>query len=129
MQRSARTRTRALGRAGTTRCEPSPRATDIGPPGEVRAPGPTPDETLVILAQGRIVDAVAAGLVIAGSAAELARHFGMSARTFRRALRELVAVGWVVVNEGPAGRLTVRWERRRHQEPVAVERRRQDAYR
>ena len=81
------------------------------------------------MAQGRIVDAVAADLVIAGSAEELARHLGVSTRTFRMALRDLVAVGWVVVKEGPAGRLTVRWERRRHQEPVAAERRRQDAYR
>ena len=63
----------------------------------------------MILTQGRIVDAVAAGLAIVGSAAELARHFGVGARTFRVALRELVVVGWVVVNEGPAGRLTVRW--------------------
>jgi DNA-binding FadR family transcriptional regulator len=80
-----------------------------------------------LLAQGRIVDAVAADLVIAGSAEELARRLGVSTRTFRGAVRELVAAGWVVVKEGPAGRLTVRWERRRRQEPVAVERRRQDA--
>ena len=77
-----------------------------------------------ILVQGRVVDAVAADLVIAGSAEELARRLGVSTRTFRTALRELARVGWIVVNEGPAGRLTVRWERRRRQEPVAVERRR-----
>ena len=63
----------------------------------------------LVLVQGRVVDAVAADLVIAGSAEELARHFGVSTRAFRGALRELVAAGWVVVDEGPAGRLTVLW--------------------
>jgi hypothetical protein len=81
----------------------------------------------LILVQGCIVDAVAADSVIAGSAEELARRRGVSPRTFRLALRGLVGAGWVVVNEGAAGRLTVRWERRQRQVPVAVERRRQDA--
>jgi hypothetical protein len=76
------------------------------------------------VARGRIADAVAADLVIAGRAEELARHLGVSTRAFRVALRELVAAGRVVVNEGPAGRLTVRRERRQRQVPVAVERRR-----
>jgi DNA-binding FadR family transcriptional regulator len=80
-----------------------------------------------LLAQGRIVDAVAADLVVAGSAEELARRLGVGTRAFRSALRELVAVGWVVVNEGPAGRLAVRWERRQRRVPVAVERRRRAA--
>jgi DNA-binding FadR family transcriptional regulator len=63
----------------------------------------------LILAQGRIVDAVAADLVITGSADELARRLGVCVPTFRMALRELVAIGWIVVKEGPGGGLTVRW--------------------
>ena len=89
--------------------------------------GPSHRPGHLVLAEGRIADAVVRDLVMLGTAGELARRLGVSTRAFRMALRELTQAGWVVVDEGPGGRLTVRWERRQRREPVAVERRRQAA--
>ncbi len=89
---------------------------------------PTLDEAAVILAAGRIFEAVAAGLVFVGTLDEVARQIGVGAQELRVALRELRAVGWVAAQTQPGARLTVRAERRSfdRQHAVTVERRQAD---
>lgn len=70
------------------------------------------------------MDAVADGAVLCGSIDELAQWLDVSAGALRAALQELAAVRWIVTEVRPDGRLTVRWERRQHAVPVAVDRRR-----
>jgi DNA-binding MarR family transcriptional regulator len=77
----------------------------------------------LVLAQGRVFEAVAGGLVLSGTAEALARRLGVRTGNLRAAVRELRAIGWIAVRAHPDGRLTVRLERRARQVPVAVERR------
>ena len=78
----------------------------------------------VLIAQGRLVDAVAGGAVLCGSTDELAGQLDVSAAAFRAALKTLIAARWIVAQTQPDGRLTVRWERRQHRALVPLERRR-----
>ena len=78
----------------------------------------------VLVAQGRLLDAVADGAVLCGTTDELAGRLDVSIAAFRAALRELAAARWIVAQTQPDGRLTVRWERRQHRAPVPLERRR-----
>ena len=82
----------------------------------------------VLVAQGRLLDAVADGVadgaVLCGTTDELAGRLDVSIAAFRAALRELAAARWIVAQTQPDGRLTVRWERRQHRAPVPLERRR-----
>ena len=90
---------------------------------------PLPDVELGrLVAQGRLVDAVADGVVLLGRAEELARRLDVSEEAFLEGVEELAAAAWIVAESHPDGRLAVRWERRQHQVPVAVERRRRHAY-
>ena len=77
----------------------------------------------VLVAQGRLLDAVADGAVLCGTTDELAGRLDVSIAAFRAALRELAAARWIVAQTEPDGRLTVRWERRQHRAPVPLERR------
>ncbi len=92
-----------------------------------------PRDPAVVRAEGRLLDAVASGLVLEGTLAELAQTLGVHAAPLRMALRELCSVGWVAARTHPANRLTVRLERRlagQQRPSVPFERRRgsQDAW-
>ena len=80
----------------------------------------------LILAQGRIVDAVADGVVLVGTADELAGQLLLGVAEFWVAVEELAGVGWLVVTPAPGGRLRVRCERRSANQPApgVIERRR-----
>ena len=78
----------------------------------------------MLIAQGRLVDAIADGAVLRGSTDELAERLDVSDGALRAALKELAAAQWIVAQTELDGRLTVRWERRQHHVPVAAERRR-----
>lgn len=82
----------------------------------------TPD---LLLAEGRVLEAVASEAVLLGTLEELARHLGVRTGDLRIALRELQWVGWIVVHVQAAGRLAVRLERRspERQRSIVVERR------
>jgi hypothetical protein len=73
---------------------------------------PTLDESRVILAAGRILEAVADGQVFVGTLDRVARQLGVSPQEARAALRELRQVGWVAVQTLPGMHLSVRAERR-----------------
>jgi len=68
-----------------------------------------------VVAQGRIVEAVADGTVLVGTLDRLARRFDLAPDDLRACLRQLVRVGWVAVHTEPFGRLTIRLERRTEQ--------------
>ena len=93
-------------------------------PSQFPRPGPE-----LVLAEARLVNVVAGGVVLSGTAEELADRLGVSTRAMAAAVRELAEAGWIVVETDPHGRLSVRWERRSPagQVPVAVERRRSRA--
>ena len=82
----------------------------------------TPD---LLLAEGRILEAVASGAVLLGTLDELARQLGVRTDDLRIALRELQWVNWIVVHVQAAGRLAIRLERRapERRQPIPVERR------
>jgi len=82
----------------------------------------TPD---LLLAEGRVLEAVASGSVLLGTPEELARQLGVRSDNLRIALHELQRVSWIVVHVQPAGRLAVRLERRspERQPAIGIERR------
>ena len=82
----------------------------------------TPD---LLLAEGRVLEAVASGSVLLGTPEELARQLGVRTDNLRIALHELQRVSWIVVHVQPTGRLSVRLERRTPEgrRAIAVERR------
>lgn len=83
------------------------------------------DEAELVSLQGRILDAVAGGMVLLGSLSEVADRVGTSVERLREALHELRDVGWIAVQLQPGGRLVVRLERRvqRGARRLSVERR------
>jgi len=62
-----------------------------------------------VVAEGRLVDAVADGTVLRGTPATLARQLGISAGDLLAAIEELTAVGWVMLEVGSQGELSARW--------------------
>ena len=88
-------------------------------------PEPSIGTPNLLLAEGRILEAVASESVLLGTPEELARQLGVRADDFRIALRELQRVSWIVAHLQPAGRLAVRLERRsaERQRTTAIERR------
>jgi DNA-binding GntR family transcriptional regulator len=76
-------------------------------PRALRGP-PEPGAPAILAAEGRLLDAVADGTVLRGTAAELAARLGVRAAVVRAALAELAAAGWIVVEADEAGRLVVR---------------------
>jgi DNA-binding transcriptional regulator PaaX len=82
------------------------------------------DEAELVSLQGRILDAVAGGVVLLGSLSEVADRVGASAEQLREALRELRGVGWIAVQLQPGGRLVVRLERRSQRSPRRIPRER-----
>ena len=65
-----------------------------------------------MIAQGRIIDAVADDLIVLGTVDELAARLGVRPDVFRAALEDLVGARWVFMHAAANGRLTVGWERR-----------------
>ena len=82
----------------------------------------TPD---LLLAEGRVLEAVASGTVLHGTPEELARQLGVRPDDLRIALHELQRVSWIVAHVQPTGRLAVRLERRspERRPTIATERR------
>ena len=76
------------------------------------------------MAEGRLVDAVADGTVLSGTAEALAERLGVNTADLRAAVGGLAEAGWIAVESDPNGRLSVRWERRSGRGPAPVERRR-----
>ena len=70
------------------------------------------DEGLVILAAGRVLEAVADGQVLVGTLDAVSQQIGVGTQEVRAALRELRRAGWVAIQTHPGDRLTVRTERR-----------------
>ncbi len=68
----------------------------------------------VVAAEGRLLDAVADGTLLVGTATELAERLGVSARAFESAVRELAKVWWISASTSTDGRLHVGWEDRAH---------------
>jgi len=87
-----------------------------------------------VLGQGHILEALADDdVVLAGTLAHLGQRFALSPDDLRACLRDLVRAGWVAVQTRPFGHVTVRLERRAHQDAATsrafAERRRwQDAW-
>ena len=79
----------------------------------------------MILTEGRIVDGIAADLIVFGTPEELAATLEVRAEVFRAALDGLAEAGWIFVRRERAGRLFVGWERRAHDAgpPAGAERR------
>ncbi len=87
---------------------------------------PTARPTLaLLLAQSRVLKALAGGTVLRGTAEELIRRLEVSPEAFRPALRDLIEGGWIFVADGPDGELVVGRERRSRDvgPPDSVERR------
>jgi hypothetical protein len=80
-----------------------------------------------MLAEGRLVDALAGGGVLVGTPDELAARLGLTLAAFGAALQALLGARWIVVQAHQDGRLSLRWECRQLDEPVAFERRHPDA--
>jgi DNA-binding IclR family transcriptional regulator len=79
----------------------------------------------IFIAEGRLLDMVAAGDPVEGTLEELALAVGLPAAAVRRCLREMVQAGWIAVQAQPFERLTLRLELRTlGQRPVARDRRR-----
>jgi len=76
-----------------------------------------------MIAQGRIIDAVADDLIVLGTVDELAARLAVRPDVFRAALEDLVRARWVFMHAAANGRLAVGWERREHDLPVATDRR------
>src|SRR4051794_1898367 len=91
------------------------------------SPAMKPTLTL-LLAQSRVLKALAGGAVLQGTPDELIRHLGVGPDVFRAALHDLVAGGWIFTSTTPDGRLIVGRERRqRNEEPPSRRDRRASA--
>jgi hypothetical protein len=79
----------------------------------------------LLLAQSRVLQAVACGTTLEGSPTELIAQLQIGPEMFRAALHDLVEGGWVFATTAHDGRLTVGRERRRRESgpPGRVERR------
>ncbi len=66
----------------------------------------------LLLAQSRVLRALAGGSVLQGTPAELIRQLDIGPEAFRAALHDLVEGGWVFTTTTPDGRLIVGRERR-----------------
>jgi hypothetical protein len=87
---------------------------------------PTMKPTLsLLLAQSRVLNAVACGVVLQGTPAELIRRLEVRPEVFRAALHDLVEGGWIFTTTTADGRLIVGRERRQRTEgpPSRTERR------
>ena len=63
----------------------------------------------LLLAQGRVLEMVADGSVLGGTAADLARRFGVKTSELLAAVDELAGIGWLELGIEQDGRLIVRW--------------------
>jgi hypothetical protein len=79
------------------------------------------------LAEGRLVNVLAGGSVLVGTPDQLAARLGLPLDAFGVALQALLGARWIVVQAHHDGRLSLRWECRQLDEPVAFERRQEDA--
>ena len=79
----------------------------------------------LLLAQSRVLEAVATGAVLEGTPAELIDRLQIGPEMFRPALHDLVEGGWVFATTAQDGTLRVGRERRRRESapPGRVERR------
>jgi hypothetical protein len=66
----------------------------------------------LVPAQGRILEEFDDETVLSGTLRSLGLRFGLAPEDLRACLRELVRVGWLVVQTRPFGRLTIRLEHR-----------------
>ena len=80
-----------------------------GLPPEVFIPRLAPVEAGPLVAQGRVLDALAGGVVLRGSSREMARHLGVRAADLTAAVRELTAIGWLARGTAADGCPTVLW--------------------
>ena len=78
----------------------------LEPPG---VPRPTDARPGVLVAQGRVLEAVADGAELRGTPVRLARRFGVGAADLGAAVREAAGAGWLAVERGPGRHLAVRW--------------------
>ena len=69
-----------------------------------------------LLAQSRILRALAGGAVLQGTPADLIRDLDVGPEAFRAALHDLVEGGWIFTSTTPDGRLIVGRERRQRSE-------------
>ena len=88
-------------------------------------PEPPVGTPALLLAEGRILEAVASEPVLLGTLPELARQLDLRTADLAMALRELQWVSWVVAHVQADGRLAVRLERRsaERRQSVSIERR------
>jgi hypothetical protein len=77
----------------------------------VSAPLKKPTLSL-LLAQSRVLRALAGGAVLQGTPAELIRDLDVGPEAFRAALHDLAEGGWIFTTTTPDGRLIVGRERR-----------------
>ena len=79
----------------------------------------------LLLAQSRVLEAIARGAILEGTPAELIQRLHIGPEVFRAALHDLVVGGWVFATTADDGKLTVGRERRRRDlgPPGRVERR------
>lgn len=81
----------------------------------------------MLLAESRVLSAVAGNNTLQGTADELIRDLGVGRDVFRVAVQDLVAGGWIFATSTDDGRLTIGRERRTRDAgpPNSRERRRQ----
>ena len=79
----------------------------------------------LLLAQSRVLRALACGAVLHGTTDELLSRLNVGPEVFRAALHDLIAGGWIFVSTSEDGRLTVGRERRNRDDgpPGPVDRR------
>jgi len=65
-----------------------------------------PTEPAAIVAEGRVLDAVAAS-ALSGTVDEIADTLGLSVNLFRAAVTELASIGWVEVTQSSDGALSL----------------------
>ncbi len=84
-------------------------AQGVAIPVEMFAPRLPEIEPGPLVAQGRLVDAIADGSVLRGTAHELAARLGVPVGDLMAALDELLAVGWLALESSGDGIISVRW--------------------
>jgi hypothetical protein len=79
----------------------------------------------LLLAQSRVLRALAGGAVLQGTPDDLIRDLDVGPEAFRAALHDLVEGGWIFTSTTPDGRLIVGRERRQRSDgpPGRAERR------